>query len=46
MTPPSETVVEIEPGSFERELRSGADVLVVDVRSRDVFGGLALPAAG
>ncbi len=43
MTPPSETVVEIDPGSFERELRSGANVLVVDVRNRQSFADWHLP---
>lgn len=43
MTPPSDTVVEIDPRSFERELRSGANVLVVDVRDRQAFASWRLP---
>lgn len=43
MTPQSDTVVEIDPGSFERELRSGANVLVVDVRNRQAFASWHLP---
>ena len=46
MTPPSETIVEIDPGSFERELRSGANVLVVDIRDRESFAGWHIPACG
>ncbi len=44
LAPPSETIVEIDPGSFERELRSGANVLVVDVRDPEAFANWHLPA--
>ena len=37
---------EIEPGTFERELRSGADVVVIDVRAPDDFGAWHIPLAG
>src|SRR4029079_11401147 len=44
LAPPSETIVEIDPGSFERELRSGANVLVVSYRGPEAFANWHLPA--
>jgi glyoxylase-like metal-dependent hydrolase (beta-lactamase superfamily II)/rhodanese-related sulfurtransferase len=37
---------EIDPGSFEDELRSGADVVVIDVRDAAAFGAWHIPDSG
>jgi glyoxylase-like metal-dependent hydrolase (beta-lactamase superfamily II)/rhodanese-related sulfurtransferase len=34
---PGRNVDEIDPATFERELRAGADVIVIDTRDRDAF---------
>ncbi len=46
MTHRAESVAEIDPASFERELRSGANVVVIDVRDREAFDAWHIPAAG
>ena len=35
--PPSRPGAEIDPVAFERELRAGADVVVIDTRDRDAY---------
>lgn len=46
MTLPSNAVAEIEPEAFERELRDGANIVVLDVRARQAFVTWHLPEGG
>ena len=39
-------VAEIDPVTFERELRAGADVIVIDTRDRDAFAEWHVDAGG
>jgi len=45
-TPPVRDVDEIAPSEFERELRDGADVIVIDTRGRDAFAEWHVEAGG
>lgn len=44
--PSSHRVNEIDPAVFERELRDGADVIVIDTRDRDAFADWHVDAGG
>jgi glyoxylase-like metal-dependent hydrolase (beta-lactamase superfamily II)/rhodanese-related sulfurtransferase len=46
MTLPSNVVAEIEPEAFDRELRDGANIVVLDVRARPAFATWHLPESG